>query len=611
MANKLINIKGMKFGKLTVLNYIGNKQWNCLCDCGKNTTASSTQLRNGTRISCGCERGKRIALEGKQIGLLEVLEWCTDGSKRYLCKCNKGHEFKVFGQSLREGRIPECKECALEKKKARETEYKEEKERREEDHTGETVWEWTILKRITNKQYDCRCSCGKHSIKYYSELESGRAKSCGHSLIGPKSLIGNIINKLRIEEKVGSDLYRCKCECGKTRVVRGYYLRRNHITDCGCVAYGKRKETLIENYGEVVANKQGSERTLQQIDIIQSKEDMEKAITEQFTGGAYTHELCSLFGITKSMVLRYIHRYKLEHLVKYGGSKFEEEVYNFVVSICKDKIIRQNKTILNNMELDIYIPSRKIAIECNGNYWHSTLYKETDYHQKKTIDCAKIGIQLIHIFEYEWINDITRNKIFNLLTLLLNDAENNQSIAKEYEIITLGKSQATLFENEYSLQDKREADEAYGLQIENELAALMAFKKQTTTLDWELVNYCTSIKNEYIDTFEKLITHFIEKNKLTSITAYINIAKFNGSEYVKNGFKANIEDISVPNYKWVMKAAVNNKDSNRVLNSSQTDIRKLILEGLGKYGDTEDEIMGNLGFIKIYDSGYLKLKWIK
>lgn len=37
------------------------------------------------------------------------------------------------------------------------------------------------------------------------------------------------------------------------------------------------------------------------------------------------------------------------------------------------KFITNSKSIINPLELDIYIPDVKIAIECNGIYWHSSL----------------------------------------------------------------------------------------------------------------------------------------------------------------------------------------------------------------------------------------------
>ena len=56
--SKLIDLTGQKFGRLTVIRRDGQKSgraaWLCLCDCGKEHTASGKYLRNGKTQSCGC-----------------------------------------------------------------------------------------------------------------------------------------------------------------------------------------------------------------------------------------------------------------------------------------------------------------------------------------------------------------------------------------------------------------------------------------------------------------------------------------------------------------------------------------------------------------------------
>lgn len=51
---------GKRFGRLTVLDRYGVKnhhlQWKCQCDCGLVTLAYASQLRNGSKKSCGCLR---------------------------------------------------------------------------------------------------------------------------------------------------------------------------------------------------------------------------------------------------------------------------------------------------------------------------------------------------------------------------------------------------------------------------------------------------------------------------------------------------------------------------------------------------------------------------
>lgn len=48
------DITNQKFGKLTVLKYLGNSMWECKCDCGNITKANSYNIRSGHTNSCGC-----------------------------------------------------------------------------------------------------------------------------------------------------------------------------------------------------------------------------------------------------------------------------------------------------------------------------------------------------------------------------------------------------------------------------------------------------------------------------------------------------------------------------------------------------------------------------
>lgn len=57
------NLVGMKFGKLTVIEYVGYKtgktgrlyhQWNCKCECGNTKIVTSTALATSHCQSCGC-----------------------------------------------------------------------------------------------------------------------------------------------------------------------------------------------------------------------------------------------------------------------------------------------------------------------------------------------------------------------------------------------------------------------------------------------------------------------------------------------------------------------------------------------------------------------------
>ena len=57
-------------------------------------------------------------------------------------------------------------------------------------------------------------------------------------------------------------------------------------------------------------------------------------------------------------------------------------------------------------EMDIYIPSLKLAIEVNGSYWHSVEYKSSLYHINKSLLLADHGIRCIFIWDDYFEEDI-------------------------------------------------------------------------------------------------------------------------------------------------------------------------------------------------------------
>lgn len=74
-----------------------------------------------------------------------------------------------------------------------------------------------------------------------------------------------------------------------------------------------------------------------------------------------------------------------------------QATYFYVKQLYPDTLSRYTSEFLGRMELDIYIPSIKLAIEYDGEAWHkkNTLKKE----EKKYLICKKNGIRLIRLRE--------------------------------------------------------------------------------------------------------------------------------------------------------------------------------------------------------------------
>lgn len=65
------------------------------------------------------------------------------------------------------------------------------------------------------------------------------------------------------------------------------------------------------------------------------------------------------------------------------------------------------------LELDVYIPSMKLAFEYNGSYFHKSYkyFNNLTLEEYKSLECEKIGITLHHIWDYEDLSS-RLNKIF-------------------------------------------------------------------------------------------------------------------------------------------------------------------------------------------------------
>ena len=71
MAKPKLNVSiGQKFNRLTVISdpyrTKTNRAVDCLCDCGKKTSAFVSQIFHGTKKSCGCYKAKTSMIQGKR-----------------------------------------------------------------------------------------------------------------------------------------------------------------------------------------------------------------------------------------------------------------------------------------------------------------------------------------------------------------------------------------------------------------------------------------------------------------------------------------------------------------------------------------------------------------
>jgi hypothetical protein len=182
--------------------------------------------------------------------------------------------------------------------------------------------------------------------------------------------------------------------------------------------------------------------------------------------------------------------------------------------------------------LDIYIPEFKLAIEFNGLYWHSELFKDKQYHYNKWKQCKEKGIQLITIWDDEWKykKDIIKSIILNKLEKLINEIDIKECIIKNTSL-----EESKEFLNNNHIEGFIEFSINLGLYYNNELVSLMLFNNNKE--GYELLRFCNKLNINIEDSEIKLFNYFIKHNKFDKIISYLNCDIDNEEIYFKLGFK--------------------------------------------------------------------------
>ncbi|MEM2159527.1 MAG: hypothetical protein QXN55_01080 [Candidatus Nitrosotenuis sp.] len=196
-------------------------------------------------------------------------------------------------------------------------------------------------------------------------------------------------------------------------------------------------------------------------------------------------------------------------------TRLQTELVEFIKSIFDDDIIIDSKKIISPYQLDIFIPSKNIAFEFNGLYWHSSKKAiDPNYHYNKSFLCNEQNIQLFHIFEDDWLlkNEICKNRIRHLLQ------KNEKIFARKCTVREIKTAKQFLEDNH--IQGFTPAKVSLGLFYNEKLIATMTFGKPRydKRFEWELLRYCS--KETVVGGAGKLLKYFKKQFNPTSIITY-------------------------------------------------------------------------------------------
>ena len=98
---------GMRFGALTVIRF-GKGKCLCRCDCGEDVEVWRTNLIQGKKTHCGCQKYADRDLTGRRFTRWLVLSRFKGSCERWVCRCDCGNEGVVSSTNLRKRRSRSC-----------------------------------------------------------------------------------------------------------------------------------------------------------------------------------------------------------------------------------------------------------------------------------------------------------------------------------------------------------------------------------------------------------------------------------------------------------------------------------------------------------------------
>lgn len=260
------------------------------------------------------------------------------------------------------------------------------------------------------------------------------------------------------------------------------------------------------------------------------------------------------------------------------------------------KVTYNTRKVIAPLELDIFLPEHRLAIEVNGLFWHSFDRPETREEREAALvkwrRCNELDIQLLTFTEDELLA-----RPEQCIELILHRCGRSRSVgARKLELRATDLATAQTFMRRNHLHGAAPASKALGLWRGDELVqALTLSRSRFQTGAFEVVRFATLAGWQVQGGASKLLKEakaIVDGPLLT----YANRSISRGTSYAKLG--TFIKEVP-PGYRWWK--------GDRVLNRAHTR-RAALPKLLGEAFDpskTEAANMFGAGWRRIWDCGHL------
>lgn len=502
---------GDVYWMLTAVKRLAEAAWLWRCECGKEKIACDNTVVKGKLKSCGCLKQRQF----------------TDLNHTDLPKGTKSHELVFTGETKSEGTgddtkrlyLCRCELCGRE--------------------------DWYEKSKFKLGYSACSCERLKQKRKKFVQLlVAYRRKKFTHltpdewyegKRFGKLTVLGRTKNPPKETVSVWFD---CKCDCGNEVSVRKKLLLNGQTRSCGCL--------MDETY----KNKRSYPYWIRPLLFV--PEEIKRLDNKDIN--LYSDEItlkCTVCGKEHKRTLKYIigNDYRIPVCIDCNrrSSVFEETVASYVNELCAPygiEIKRHVRGIIGNLEYDIYIPGLNLAIECNGDYWHSEKERpDVKYHYRKWEESQKQGIRLVQIFQSDWIryedkykqfleDAIVQRKRVYARSLSIRNADNKEAHDFYNANHAQGLSNVINAGITYALEDK-ETHKVYCMMSFSHVK----FENDSMSVgSYELLRFAVLHGHSVIGGASRLLKAFEREYSPKEIISYSDCDLFSGNLYTTLGF---------------------------------------------------------------------------
>jgi G:T-mismatch repair DNA endonuclease (very short patch repair protein) len=253
-----------------------------------------------------------------------------------------------------------------------------------------------------------------------------------------------------------------------------------------------------------------------------------------------------------------------------------------------------DRSIISPKELDIVIPSHKLAIEICGTMWHSEHFgnKSRQYHRNKMLNAANQNYQLITLWDYEVAEPKTNNLLISLI------GKHKRIGARSCQLKQITYKEVKGFEQAFHMMGSRPAKIYLGLYYQDELASTMSFAKSrySSKHEWEMIRYCNG-NLKIVGSASKLFNYFNKIYQPSSVITYSDLRFGQGNVYKHLGFTRQKD--TPPNYFYFHKS-----DPSTLFSRVKFQKHKLQAKlDIFSPNLTEIDNMLNNGYQRVWDCG--------